>query len=238
MNITPDTSVGELVKLNFRTAQIFQANRIEYCCEGNKTISDACKEYDINPEQLIRQLEDLLSQKSSDSELLNNPELNEICTYIVKRHHAYVHENSRFLKSNFEKLFKMHGEQYPELLKIIELFNVFTEDFTLHMRKEEMMLFPYIHGLESAKKENSPLPKSPFHSISDPIVMMISEHLTEGQDFNKICELYENIRIPKDSCITYEVTYKQLMDFQNDLHIHIQIENNILFPRTIELIKG
>jgi regulator of cell morphogenesis and NO signaling len=238
LNITPDSSVGELVKLNFRTAQIFQANKIEYCCKGNKAISDACNESEINPEQLIRQLETVLSQNNPDSEYLNNLELNEICSYIVRRHHAYVHENSLFLKRNFEKLFEIHGAQYPELLKIIELFNVFTEDYAMHMQKEEIMLFPYIHRLETAKKENSPLPRSPFRSISDPIVMMLSEHQNEGQTFNKICELYENLRIPGNSCSTYEVTLKQLKDFGNDLHIHIQIENNILFPRTIELIKA
>lgn len=237
MNITPDSSVGELVKLNFRTAQIFQANKIEYCCEGNKSISDACKESEVNPEQLIRQLEAVLSQKRPDSEYLNNLDLNEICTYIIKRHHAYVRENIPFLKKNFEKLFKVHGEQYPELLKIIELLNVFTEDFTMHMQKEEIMLFPFLQGLESAKKDNSPLPRSPFRSISNPIVMMMAEHQNEGQIFDKICELYANLRIPGNSCATYEVTLRQLKDFENDLHMHIQIENNILFPRAFEIIK-
>ena len=131
----------------------------------------------------------------------------------------------------------MHGEQYPELLKIIELLNVFTEDFTMHMQKEEIMLFPFIQGLESAKKDNSPLPRSPFRSISNPIVMMMAEHQNEGRIFDKICELYANLRIPGNSCTTYEVTLRQLKDFENDLHMHIQIENNILFPRAIELIK-
>ena len=106
MNITPNSSVGELVKLNFRTAQIFQANKIEYCCEGNKAISDACKESEVNPEQLIRQLEAVLSQKSPDSEYLNNLDLNEICSYIVKRHHAYVRENIPFLKKTLKNYLK------------------------------------------------------------------------------------------------------------------------------------
>jgi regulator of cell morphogenesis and NO signaling len=237
VNITPDSSVGELVKLNFRTAQIFQANKIEYCCEGNKSVSDACKESEVNPEQLIRQLEAVLSQERPDSEYLNNLDLNEICTYIVKRHHAYARENIPFLKKNLEKLFQVHGEQYPELLKINELLNIFTEDFTMHMQKEEIMLFPFIQGLQSAKKDKSPLPRSPFRSISNPIVMMMAEHQNEGQIFDKICALYANLRIPGNSCTTYEVTLKQLKDFENDLHIHVQIENNILFPRAIEIIK-
>jgi regulator of cell morphogenesis and NO signaling len=237
MNITPDSSAGELVKLNFRTAQIFQANKIEYCCEGNKSISDACKENEVNPEQLIRQLEEVLSQKSQDNEYLNNLELNDICSYIVSRHHAYVRKNIPFLSKNFEKLFEVHGEEYPELLKIIELLNDFTEDFFLHMQKEEIMLFPFIQGLEAAKKDNTTLPRSPFRSISNPIVMMLAEHQNEGQIFDKICELYANLRMPGSSCATYEVTLSLLKDFENDLHTHIQIENNILFPRAIKIIK-
>lgn len=237
MNITPDSSVRELVKLNFRTAQIFQANKIEYCCEGNKSISDACKESEVNPEQLIRQLEAVLSQKRPDSEYLNNLDLNEICSYIVKRHHAYVRENIPFLKKNFEKLFKVHGEQYPELLKIIELLNVFTEDFTMHMQKEEIMLFPYIQRLESAKKANSPLPKAQFGSVSNPIGMMVAEHQDEGERFDEIVRLSKNYQLPDDACSTYEVTFNQLRDFENDLHHHIHLENNILFPKAIELEK-
>jgi len=98
-------------------------------------------------------------------------------------------------------------------------------------------LFPFIRGLESAKKENSPLPRSPFHSISNPIVMMIEEHQNEDQRFNKISELSKNYLIPEDACTTYEVTLNQLKDFENDLHLHIQLENNILFPKAFELIK-
>ena len=195
MNITPDSSVGELVKLNFRTAQIFQENKIEYCCDGNKSISVVCKESEVNQEQLIRQLEAMISQKRPDSEYLNNLDLNEICNYIVKRHHTYVREKIPFLKKNFEKLLEVHEEQYPELLTIIELLNVFIKDFTMHMKKEEIMLFPFIQGLESAKKNNSPLPRSPFRSISNPIVMMMAEHQSEGQLFDEICELYANLRM-------------------------------------------
>ena len=237
MNITPDSSVAELVKLNFRTAQIFQANEIEYCCEADKSISDVCKESEVNQEQLIRQLEYLISQKKPDSQYLNNLDLNEICNYIVKRHHAYVRENIPFLKKNFEKLLKMHNQQYHELSKILELLNDFTEDFTIHMKKEEILLFPFIQGLESAKKEKSTLPRSPFRSISDPIVMMMDEHQHEGQVFDKICELYADLRMAVNSCTTYEVTLRQLKDFEDDLHMHIHIENNILFPKAIELIK-
>jgi len=177
------------------------------------------------------------AQSDPNSEYINNLTVGELCNHIVKRHHAYVHENIPILKSNLEKICQECGEQYQEFFEIKELFIDFTRDFSLHMQKEEVMLFPFIQGLEAAKKDDSPLPRSPFHSISDPIIMMIAEHQNEGQKFNKVCELYENVRITGNSCTYYEVTLKQLKDFKNDLHMHISLENNILFPKAIELIK-
>ena len=182
-------------------------------------------------------LKTLFAQRDPISEYIDNLTLGELCSYIVKRHHAYVRENIPFLKKNLEEICQVHGEQHPELFEIKELFFGFVRDFTVHIQKEEIMLFPFIHGLESAKNENSPLPKSPFRSISDPIVMMIEEHQNEDQRFNKISELSKNYHIPEDACTTYEVTLNKLKDFENDLHIHIQLENNILFPKAIELIK-
>ncbi|HEY5534850.1 MAG TPA: hemerythrin domain-containing protein [Ignavibacteria bacterium] len=182
-------------------------------------------------------LKTLFAQRDPNSEYIDNLTLGELCNYIVKRHHAYVRENIPLLRKNLEKICEVHGEQHPELFEIKELFISFARDFTMHMQEEEIMLFPFIHGLESAKKENSPLPRSPFHSISNPIVMMIEEHQNEDQRFNKISELSKNYLIPEDTCTTYEVTLNQLKDFENDLHLHIQLENNILFPKAFELIK-
>jgi len=182
-------------------------------------------------------LKTLFAQRDPNSEYIDNLTLGELCNYIVKRHHTYVRENIPLLRKNLEKICQVHGEQHPELFEIKELFIGFAKDFTMHMQEEEIMLFPFIHGLESAKKENSPLPRSPFHSISNPIVMMIEEHQNEDQRFNKISELSKNYLIPEDTCTTYEVTLNQLKDFENDLHIHIQLENNILFPGAIGLMK-
>jgi regulator of cell morphogenesis and NO signaling len=176
-------------------------------------------------------------QRDLNSEYIDNLPVGELCNYIVKRHHTYVRENIPILKRNLEKICQECGEQHQEFFEIKELFIGFTRDFSMHIQKEEVMLFPFIQGLESAKKDDSPLPKSPFRSISDPIIMMMAEHQNEGQKFNKVCELYENVRITGNSCTTYEVILKQLKDFGNDLHMHIRLENNILFPKAFELIK-
>jgi len=235
MNILPNSTIGEVVKLNFKTAALFKANNIDYCCGGNINIADACKEAGINPEQLIKQLEAITAQEDPDSEYINNLELDELCTYIVKRHHAYVRNSIPLLIKNLEKICQVHGEHHPELYVIKELFIKSAGNLTMHMQKEEIILFPYIQRLVSAVRENSPLPKSPFGSVSNPIGMMMEEHRTEGERFDEISKLSNNYQLPEDACTTYEVTYKQLKDFENDLHRHIHLENNILFPKAIKL---
>jgi len=237
MNITSNTLVSEVVKLNFMTATIFQSNNIDYCCGGDKAISDACKEAGVGADQLIKQLETVVTQKDPDSEYINTLSLKELTDYIVKRHHAYVHESIPILKRNLEKICEVHGEHHPELFVIKDLFYDSAGALIMHMQKEELMLFPYIQRLESVKGQNSPLPNSSFGSVSNPIEMMMNEHQVEGERFDQISGLTENYQPPEDACTTYEVTLKQLRDFENDLHRHIHLENNILFPKAIELEK-
>ena len=182
-------------------------------------------------------LKTLFNQRDPDTEYIDNLTLGELCNYIVKRHHVYVRKNIPLLKQNLEIICQEHGVEHPELFEIKELFVDFARDFAVHNQEEEIILFPFIHGLEAAKNDDSPLPRSPFRSVSKPIVMMIEEHDNADQRFRKISELSKNYCIPEDASATYEVTLNQLKDFENDLHIHIQIENDILFPKAIELIK-
>ena len=235
MNISLKSSVGEVVKLNFKTASLFLANNIDYCCGGVKTISDACKEAGIDPEQLIKQLETLVAEKDPDSEYINHLELDALTEYIVKRHHVYVRESIPSLKKNLEKVCQVHGQNHPELFKIKELFFGSAEALTLHLQKEEDILFPFIQQLALAKRNKSSLPPAHFGSVSNPIETMLAEHQNEGERFDEIARLSNHYTLPEGGCNTFEVTLKQLRDFENDLHRHIHLENNILFPKAIEL---
>ncbi|MDD4109602.1 MAG: iron-sulfur cluster repair di-iron protein [Prolixibacteraceae bacterium] len=235
MSITSDTQVGEVVKLNFKTAQLFQENNIDYCCGGSKTISEACNEAGVKPEQLIAQLEKIAENIDPDSDYINNLTPDELCDYIVKRHHSYVKKNIPFLKKSLEKICDVHGEKHPELFEIKKLFDESAGDLIMHMQKEEIMLFPYIQKMVIAKRDGSPVSKSAFGSVTNPIRMMVSDHDTEGKRFDKIAELSGNYSLPDDACTTYEAAIKHLNEFESDLHRHIHLENNILFPKAIEL---
>jgi len=235
MTITPDSIVEEVVKYNFKTAPLFQANNIDYCCNGSKAISDACLEAGIDANQLIQQIEKVITQNDPDTAALNNYGLGELCTYIIKRHHAYVNKSIPILKKNLEKVCQVHGEQHSELFEIKKLFNDCAGELTKHMMKEEIMLFPFIERLETSKMANSPLPKSPFGSVSNPIRMMVADHQNEGERLKEIALLSDNYQPPDDACTTYEVTFKLLRDFEDDFQRHIHLENNILFPKANDL---
>lgn len=238
MKISQDTSVGELVKLNFKTASVFQDNDIDFCCGGDKTISEACKNAGLDPEKLIDQLELIAEQNDADSQYINGLSLEELSDYVVKRHHNYVRESILPLRKNLEKICQVHGSHHPELFEINRLFSESSGDLTMHMQKEELMLFPYIRRMELSSKNGAPLPNSPFGPVSNPISMMLAEHQQEGDRFEQISKLSGNYKIPEDACTTYEITLRQLQDFENDLHRHIHLENNILFPKAIEMEKN
>jgi regulator of cell morphogenesis and NO signaling len=155
MTITSDTEVGEVVKLNYNTAPLFHANNIDYCCGGSKTILEACNEAGIEPKQLIVQLEKIAETIDPDTEYINNLTLDELCDHIVKRHHSYVKGNIPFLKESLEKICDVHGANHPELFEIRKLFYESAGELTMHMQKEEIMLFPYIQKMVRAKNYGS-----------------------------------------------------------------------------------
>ncbi len=235
MKISPDSTLGEVVKGNFNTAAVFQANNMDFCCGGSINIADACSKAGIDAGQLIARLEAAAAQTDPDSEYINSLEPDELCTYIIKRHHEYVRKNIPLLTKNLEKICQVHGEHHPELYKIRDLFTQSAGNLTMHMQKEEIMLFPYIQRLARAKRDHAALAGSPFGSVSNPIGAMVAEHQAEGERFDEIAKLSGNYQLPGDACATFEVTYQQLKGFEDDLHRHIHLENNILFPKAIEL---
>ncbi|MGC9353003.1 MAG: iron-sulfur cluster repair di-iron protein [Mariniphaga sp.] len=231
MKITSATPVGEVVKTNFKAANMFQANKIDYCCGGNQTISEACEKAGVQPDQLIQQLETVLQDSDPDAEYINNLELSALADYIVNRHHAYVRKNIPFLKQNLDKITEVHGANHPELVRVRDEFYASAGELTMHMQKEELLLFPYVKKMEEAQKANENLPSPPFGKVANPIAAMMAEHENEGERYMRISEQTNNYQVPADGCTTYEVTLKQLADFEKDLHRHIHLENNILFPK-------
>lgn len=234
--LTQEKTIGDFVAENFRTAEVFKKYHIDFCCKGGRTVEEACDNKKVSPEQIYQELEEITNRKSEDIDFNSWP-LDLLADYVEKTHHKYVEEKSAMLIPYLNKLCKVHGERHPELFEINELFIGSAQDLAAHMKKEELILFPFIKQMVEAKKKGEALPAPRFGTVENPVAMMKHEHEAEGERFVKIAELTNNYEFPDDACGTYQVTYRMLEDFQNDLHKHIHLENNILFPKAIAMEK-
>lgn len=236
MNITTETNVGEIVRLSFPTARIFEKYHIDFCCGGNISVSEAVKDKEVNAEQLLLELSPMLGEKDEDSVMIESLNLTGLSDHIIRKHHSYVNETIPFLQQKLQKLCDVHGENHPELFEVSTLFNEAAGNLAAHMKKEELILFPYIRNTEQFLFEGEASPAVPGKA-GVIIAAMEQEHQAEGDRFMQISELTANYTVPADGCSTYQVTYQTLREFENDLHRHIHLENNILFPKAIELEK-
>ena len=204
--------IGQYVADDFRTAAIFSKYKIDFCCNNQ-----------------------VLDSKGGESIDYKSWPLDLLAEYIEKKHHRYVEEKIPVLLQFLNKLCRVHGERHPELFKINELFTASAGELASHMKKEELILFPFVKRMVNATLKNEAIQSPQFGTVENPIEMMMEEHDTEGQRFREIAELTDNYNPPADACNTYKVTYAMLEEFEKDLHLHIHLENNILFPKAIKL---
>lgn len=232
MDININSRVGDIVKLNFRTAQVFDKYKIDFCCGGDVSLKEASKNAQVDSNKLYNEINLLVSSSDPESKYIDSLELDELCDYIEKRHHTYVNENLPFLKQKLEKLCNVHAGNHPELYEIRDLFEETSGNLSAHMKKEELILFPRIRKMVNNRKKGAKITNE-LKDIQNTIDLLENEHTTEGKRFKKISQLTSNFTTPPDGCNTYNVTYKTLNDFEQDLHRHIHIENNILFPKAL-----
>jgi regulator of cell morphogenesis and NO signaling len=236
METTTNTAtIGEMVANDFRTAAVFNKYGIDFCCKGNRTIDEACEGKKADKDSLVRELDNLLGGNEKSGAFYKDWPLDKLCDHIVSKHHSYVAERMPMINQFLDKLCKVHGPNHPELFEINDLFKEGTGLLAMHMKKEELVLFPYIRKMIEANRGDSKLEQPHFGKINNPIAMMHQEHEVEGERFSKISQLSNNYTPPEDACNTYKVTYSFLKEFEDDLHLHIHLENNILFPKAIDM---
>ncbi|MFP3834528.1 iron-sulfur cluster repair di-iron protein [Chryseobacterium sp. SIMBA_028] len=235
MNAKTDC-IGNIVAEDFRAAAIFNRHGIDFCCKGGRTIEEACNTKKMPPEKIYEELETLSKNEAATIDFNSWP-LDLLADYIEKTHHRYVEEKTQVLQAFLEKLCKVHGERHPELFEINALFNESAHDLAAHMKKEELILFPFVRNMIKTKISGGNLAQPAFGTVENPVNMMQHEHTVEGDRFRKIAEITNEYQPPADACNTYKVAFAMLQDFENDLHKHIHLENNILFPKAIQLEK-
>ena len=233
MNFSRDNIVGEVVAKDYRTASVFKSHGIDFCCRGNRSIKEVCEKNDLNTDTILEELNKSINNSIESLANFQTWDLDLLADYIEKKHHRYVEKKIPELLAYLNKIAQVHGARHPELLEIESLFIDSANELSAHMQKEEMVLFPYVRKLASDDNPSTPT----FGTVKNPIQIMMIEHDNEGVRFRKIAELSNNYNPPADACATYSVAFAMLKEFEEDLHTHIHLENNILFPRAIEMEK-
>lgn len=233
MNLMENT-IAELVVKNYRTAAVFKRHGIDFCCGGKISIAEACEKQGVDREFLLKELQEALHilPEKSDADALG---LDELTKYIVNTHHNYVRQRLPEIEPFLEKVIRVHGEKHPELKRVKELHEAVKDELLTHMQKEEKVLFPYIRELVAAQNTKKTVEPPFFGTIKNPIRMMEQEHELAGDKCKEIRDITNNLTPPEGACNTYRVTFSMLDEFENDLHRHIHLENNILFPQSTQL---
>lgn len=232
MQYTGTTTLADIVKDDFRGASVLSRYKLDFCCKGGRTLSDACESKGLNPQEVLQQLEAVCVVNDASGHNYDAWSMETLLHYIVDQHHHYVRSMAPVIAQHITKVARVHGERHPETIRVAHLFDKVREDLEEHLEKEEQILFPYIRTLI----HSDGVPQdAPFASVAMPVRNMMIEHEMAGDDMEQIRILTHDFAPPADACTTYRIAYQELEAFEQDLHKHVHLENNILFPKAIKL---
>ncbi len=228
-------TLSQIVTKDHRAASVFERYNLDFCCKGNKSFNDACKEKGLNAEVIFSELQNSNFISNENALRFNEWELDFLVDYIINNHHQYVRNSIPVISAHAEKVAQVHGKHHPETIEINKIFSIVYKDLKQHLMKEEEILFPYIKYLVKVKNNGSKPERPYFGTIKNPINMMESEHTSTGDNLFNIRNMTNNYSLPADACTTYSTYYKELKEFEEDLHKHVYLENSILFPKAIKV---
>lgn len=231
-SVLVDRPLGEIVADDARTAVVLERFGLDYCCNGHQTLADAAAGRNVPLQEV---LDALAALQISPAEREDWPDLDFLTRHIVKHHHRYVRETLPVLGAWLDKLVARHGTRHAELEEIRGLFAALGDELTTHMAKEEHLLFPFIDELAAARRAGTRRPPGPFVTVLHPIRVMESDHQGAGDLLLKLRTFTNGYTPPEDACTTFRLCYAELDRFERDLHRHIHLENNILFPKALQL---
>jgi regulator of cell morphogenesis and NO signaling len=235
-NYTTEKTVREIALENPATVRVFETLGIDYCCGGKRMLGDACAHAGVPLDRAIELLASANRQTAAeDASGWSEVPMRVLAGHIVKKHHAYVRQEVPRLESLFTKVIGRHGANHPEVAQIEALFAAMDQELSTHMLKEEQVLFPYIENMENAIDAGKSLPPAFFGSVKRPIANMLADHDDAGSLLERMRQLSNGYAPPDGACPTFRGLYKGLEEFERDLHRHVHLENNILFPRAIEM---
>jgi regulator of cell morphogenesis and NO signaling len=236
MTLSLDKTVGDVAVELPEATRVFEKLRIDYCCGGDQFLSEACANAGVQLADLERMLAEVQRAEQSADEIdFQRTTLGELIAHIFNKHHVYTRNEIVRLGELFKKVVAAHGQNHSELFGLQQFFQDLCADLSPHMFKEEEILFPHILEMERLAVEKRPPHIAPFGTIINPIRMMMIEHDRAGDILRELRRVSSNYTVPADACISYQTLYRALEAFETDLHQHIHLENNILFPRALAL---
>ena len=236
MNTTHKT-VGQLAVEFPNSIRLFDRHGIDYCCEGYRSLADACEEAGILVEEITNSEELTAAHEVSNDQFAAVP-LNELITYIVDTHHSYTKTEIQRLRLLVARVCDAHGTRHPELIHLKSRLQELFAELEPHMLKEECVLFPYVTRLQEAVDNQHYMSTPTFRTVMNPVRMLTLEHEGAGYLLKQIRRTTNNYIVPADACASFKALYEALEKFDKDLHQHIHLENNILFPRAMKMEIG
>ncbi len=235
MSISGTTKVREIAVANSRAKKVLEDAGVDYCCGGEKSLHEVCMHTGVSTEDILKRLKENSQQAGPEETNWASANLGELTRHIVEKHHNYVRETIPRVGALLAKVKAKHGENHPELAEIEGQFLDLGQEMYSHMQKEEQILFPYIERLERAKEGKAQLEPPFFQTVRNPVHMMMQEHDSAGEALKAMRKLSSGYQIPAGACESYREVYRSLAEFEADMHTHVHLENNILFPRAVEL---
>jgi regulator of cell morphogenesis and NO signaling len=236
MTLATTRTVGEIAAEMPCATREFEKLGIDYCCGGSRTLGEVCAEAKLSVDEVMARMEKSKTLATPDnSKDWQNESLADLITHITSTHHVFVREESPRIEALAAKVVGVHGNNHPELLQVKDVFTVLAEELRLHLMKEEQVLFPYLVRMEESVVAGEPAPPAMFGPVVNPVRMMMQEHDGAGDALRVLRSMTTDYTTPPDACISYRTLYQALAGFEADLHQHIHLENNILFPRAIAM---
>lgn len=235
MTFSTETRVREIALFDTRARRVLEDAGVDYCCGGSKSLRDACLEADVPADEIVDRLRKSRELTSPTDAAWNSAPLGELTRHIRDRHHQYVRESIPRVRALLAKVREKHGAKHLQIEEIERLFGVVAREMTAHMQKEEQVLFPYIEALERSANGEGPIEPPFFRTVRNPIQMMMKEHAAAGDMVQQIRKASTNYTPPADACTSFQAAFQELREFEEDLHLHVHLENNVLFPRAVDL---
>lgn len=229
------TTIGEIVAADFRTAKVFETHGIDFCCGGKVALATICSEKGFDLATIIRELEAVQNTPADRSQNYSSWTLPFLADYIVNTHHAYLKENDAQIAAYARKIAGVHGAHHPEVIEIAAIFDKIAADMIAHLKEEEEVFFPALKRADAARVSGTAPEAKDRDTIRASLLRLHREHEEIGDAVHAIRHLAKDYAIPGDVCNTFMVTYQKLKEFEDDLHKHVHLENNILFPKAADL---